>query len=122
MAAGTKKAKPTRTAAILGKIEKAIACADLSKVPAEKLLALRLQYIEAVKTETPPRRKAVKCGSVEEILAAYSDLINEVRAGSITTEQAAKENSILAGMIKAIETSQLKARIEEIERILNNDE
>ena len=55
-------------------------------------------------------------------MQAYTDLINEVRAGRITTEQAAKENSILAGMIKAIETNELKARIEEIERILNNED
>jgi len=117
-----KNAKQGRTAAILEKIDRAIAGADFAKIPAEKLLALRLQYIEAAKSEAPPTRKPMKAGSVEEVLAAYAELINEVRAGRITTEAAAKENNILAGMIKAIETSQLKARIEEIERILNNEE
>ena len=99
----------------------ALAEADFSKIPPDKLLALRLQYVEAVKNEEPPAREKLKAGSVEEILAAYTELINEVRAGRLTGEQAAKENAILAGMIKAIETNQLKARIEEIEKILAND-
>lgn len=120
MAAKT-KTKPETTRAILAKINHAIAKADLSKVPAEKLLALRLQYIEALKSEAPPKRAAMKGGSVEEVLQAYTELINEVRAGRITGEQAAKENAILAGMIKAIETNQLKARIEEIEKILSDE-
>ena len=63
----------------------------------------------------------MKGGSVEEIMDAYKDLLNKVRAGRLTGEQAAKENAILAGMIKAIETNQLKGRIEEIERILNSE-
>lgn len=115
------KKKPETTRAILAKIDRALAEADFSKIPPDKLLALRLQYVEAVKSEDPPAREKLKAGSVEEILAAYTELINEVRAGRLTGEQAAKENAILAGMIKAIETNQLKARIEEIEKILAND-
>ena len=109
------------TRAILKKLDRAIAEADFLKMPPDKLLSLRLQYAEAVRQEAPPARKKMKDGSTGEILAAYIDLINEVRAGTLTTEQAAKENAILAGMIKAIETNDLKARIEEIERILANE-
>ena len=116
-----KKKKPETTRAILAKIDRAIAEADFSKIQPDKLLALRLQYVEAVKNEAPPARAKLKGGSVEEVLAAYTELINEVRAGRITGEQAAKENAILAGMIKAIETNQLKARIEEIEKILSDE-
>ena len=113
--------KPETTSAILAKLDRAIAEADFSKIPPDKLLALRLQYREAVRQETPPPRAKIKGGSVEEILTAYTELLNEVRAGRLTAEQAAKENSILAGMIKAIETSELKKKIDEIERILSND-
>lgn len=113
------KKREQLTGAILAKLERAIAEADLSKIPTEKLLALRLQYAEAVKQEAPPRRKKVKGEGLEEVLAAYTELLNEVRAGRLTAEQAAKENAILSGMIKAIETGELKKRIEEIEHILN---
>lgn len=114
-----KKLETTR--AILAKIERAIAKADFSKIPPDKLLALRLQYTEALKGEAPPKRAKMKGGSVEEILTAYSELINEVREGRLTGEQAAKENAILSNMIKAIETHELKERIEEIEKILSNE-
>lgn len=118
--AKTKKKMET-TRAILAKIDRAIAKADFSKIPPDKLLALRIQYMEALKGEAPPKRAKMKGGSVEEIMDAYTELLNEVRAGRLTGEQAAKENAILAGMIKAIETNQLKGRIEEIERILNSE-
>lgn len=115
------KKKEPLTKAILAKLDRAIAIADFSKIPPDKLLALRLQYAEAVKQETPPPREKMKGGSLEEVLQAYTELINEVRAGRLTAEQAAKENSILSSMIKAIETGELKQRIDEIERILSND-
>lgn len=118
----SKTNKDNRTAAILAKIERAIAQADFSKIPPDKLLVLRLQYTEALKGEAPPKRTKMTGGTVEEIMDAYKELLNEVRAGRLTGEQAAKENAILAGMIKAIETNQLKGRIEEIERILYNEQ
>ena len=115
------KKKPESTRAILAKLDRGIAEADFSKIPTDKLLSLRLQYAEAAKQEEQPRRAKMKGASVEDVLTAYTDLLNEVRAGRMTAEQAAKENAILTGMIKTIETSELKKRIEEIERILNND-
>lgn len=112
---------PETTRAILEKIDRAIARADLSKVPPEKLLAVRLQYIEAMQRDAMPKRKPLKGGDIGTVLKAYIELINAVRAGELTSEQAIKENTILSGMAKAIETHELKDRIEEIERILNDD-
>ena len=106
---------------LLKKLDKAIDKADFSKVAADKLLSIRLQYVEAMQKEITLPRETVKGTTPEEILAAYIDLVNEVRSGNMTTEQAAKENSVLAGMLKAVETVQLKKRIEEIERILAED-
>lgn len=103
---------------LLQKLDKAIDKADFSKVTADKLLSIRLQYVEALQKEITLPRGTVNGTTPEEILAAYIDLVNEVRAGNLTTEQAAKENSVLAGMLKAVETVQLKKRIEEIERML----
>ena len=114
--------KGNRTAAILEKIERAIAQADFSKIPPDKLLVLRLQYTEALKGEAPPKRAKMKGGlTVEQIMDAYTELLNEVRAGRLTGEQAAKETAILSNMVKAIETHEQKQRIEEIERILNSE-
>ena len=116
-----KKLPKEVTRAILGKIEQALSEVDFSEVPPDKLLLLRLHYIKALKQEEPPKRPKMTGASIEEILTAYMELLNEVRAGRLTAEQAAKENSILAGMTKTIEATQLKARIEEIEGILSNE-
>jgi hypothetical protein len=118
--AKTKKKMET-TRAILAKIDRAIAKADFSKIPPDKLLALRIQYMEALKGEAPPKRAKMKGGSVEEIMDAYTELLNQVREGRLTVQQATKETAILSNMVKAIETHEQKQRIEEIERILNNE-
>ena len=118
----SKTNKDNRTAAILAKIERAIAQADFSKIPPDKLLALRLQYTEALKGEAPPKRTKMTGGTVEEIMDAYKELLNEVRAGRLTVQQATKETAILSNMVKAIETHEQKQRIEEIERILSNEQ
>ena len=120
MAAKT-KAKPETTRAILAKIDRAIAKADFSRIPPDKLLSLRIQYMEALKGEAPPKRTKMNGGSVEEIMDAYLELLNQVRAGRLTVQQATKETTILANMVKAIETHEQKQRIEEIERILSNE-
>lgn len=115
-------AKAETTRAILGKIDRAIARADFSKIPPDKLLSLRIQYMEALKGEDPPKRAKMKGGlTVEQIMDAYTELLNEVRAGRLTIQQATKETSILANMVKAIEAHEQNAKIEEIQRILNSE-
>lgn len=108
------------TGKLLQKLDAAIDEADFSKVTADKLLALRLQYVEALQKELAIPRRAINGCGVDDILDAYINLLNDSRAGNITGEQALKENSILQGMLKAVDTMQLKARLEEIEKMLDD--
>ena len=103
---------------ILKKLDKAIEETDFSKVPADRLLAVRLQYVEALQREAFTPRPEMKDATTDEILAAYVDLMNETRSGNITPEQAAKENSILVGLLKAVEASKLKEQLDEIKQML----
>jgi hypothetical protein len=103
---------------ILKKLDQAIEDADFSKVPADRLLSVRLQYVDALNREIIIPRPDMKAATMEEILASYVELMNETRKGNVSTEQASKENSILIGLLKAVETSKLKAQIEEIRAML----
>lgn len=52
------------------------------------------------------------------IVAALADLLNRVRAGEVTTEQAQKESGILAQLLKAYDTVEVKAKLDELEAII----
>lgn len=117
----TRAARIRTTGEILKKLDAAIDAADFSDVPADRLLSIRLQYTEAMQRELVIPREKVKAATAGEILSAYTELLNEVRAGNLTNEQAQKEASILSGMLKAFEGVELKQKIEEIEKMLSSD-
>lgn len=116
----TKEARIRRLGDTLEKIEDAIAKADFATVDPAKLLDFKLKYTEALKGEYVGTKPAIELDSVDgkSIVAALGDLLNRVRAGEVTTEQAQKESGILAQLLKAYDTVEVKAKLDELEAIL----
>lgn len=105
----------------LERVEDALASIDLKEVAPEKLLDFKLKYTKALQKEYVGTEQAYKLGdSLEptDIVKALSNLLNRVRVGEVTTEQANRESLILANLLKAYETVEVKAKLDEIETIL----
>lgn len=106
----------------LKRIDTTLKDADLSKVDAGRLLDYKLKYMEALKNEyvgvSPVMDKAINDG--KGIIAALGDLLDRVRAGDIPQEQAQKETTVLVQLIRAFDTVEVKAKIEELETIMES--
>lgn len=120
----TKEARIKRLGDTLDKINEALERADFSQVDPAKLLDFKLKYTEALKGEYSGIRPALKVDTVDAggIVAAFADLLNRVRAGDISTEQAQKESLVLSQLLKAYDTAEVKAKLEELEAILGGRE
>lgn len=116
----TKEARIRRLGDTLDKINHAIEQADFATVDPAKLLDFKLKYMEALKGEYVGTKPAVELDAVngKSIVAALGDLLNRVRAGEVPTEQAQKESGILAQLLKAYDTVEVKAKLDELEAIL----
>ncbi|MFA7162817.1 MAG: helix-turn-helix domain-containing protein [Eubacteriales bacterium] len=105
----------------LEKVEEALGAVDLQEVAPEKLLDFKLKYTEALQKEyvgTEPAFKFSDTIDPTDIVKALGDLLNRVRAGEVTTEQASKESIILSNLLKAYETVEVKAKLDELEAIV----
>ncbi len=116
----TKEARIRRLGDTLDKINSALEQADFTAVDPAKLLDFKLKYTEALKGEYIGAAPALKLDGIDakDIVKAFSDLLNRVRAGDITTEQAQKEGGILSQLLKAYETVEVKAKLDELEAII----
>lgn len=117
-----KAARIEKLGKLLGKISAAIDQADFSKVPADRLLDMFLKYTDAMRGECLPARERIEGAETENILQAYTDLLNAVRDGSVTGEQAARESAVLGNMLKAVDVMKVQTKLTEIERMLSSEE
>jgi len=120
----TKKARIERLGGTLDKINEALEQADFSTVDPAKLLDFKLKYTEALKGEYIGTKPALNLDSVDAkgIVAAIGDLLNRVRSGDIPTEQAQKESLILSQLLKAYDTVEVKAKLDELEAIIGGQQ
>ena len=116
----TKEARIRKLGDTLSKIDTALAKADLSEVPAEKLLDYKLKYEEALRKEYTPACKPLGDINQHTILTAMGDLLDRVRAGEVTPEQATRESTVLANLLKAYDTVEVKAKLEELGAIIES--
>ena len=119
----TKEARIKRLGDTLESIDTALAQVDLRTVPPEKLLDFKLKYTEALRGEYTGSQSVLKLGDSTDasiIVKALSDLLERVRSGDVTTEQAQKESAVLAQLIKAYDMVELKAKLETLEGILES--
>ena len=116
----TKEARIKRLGETLGKINDALEKADFTTVDPAKLLDYKLKYMEALKGEYTGTQPTKKLENVDAktILDALADLLNRIKAGEITTEQARKEGSVPAQLLKAYDSTELKAKLDELEAIV----
>lgn len=116
----TKEARIRRLGDTLEKINAALEQADFSTVDLAKLLDFKLKYTEALKGEYIGTKPALELDAIDakSIVTALADLLNRVRAGEVTTEQAQKESGILAQLLKAYDTVEVKAKLDELEAII----
>lgn len=117
----TKEARIKRLGDTLEKINEALERADFSQVDPSKLLDFKLKYTEALKGEYVGIKPAFDLGEAvdaKKIVAALADLLNRVRAGEVTTEQASKETAVLTNLLKAYDTVEVKAKLDELEAII----
>lgn len=118
-----KEARIRQLGDTLGRVEDALAKVDLTEVAPEKLLDFKLKYTEALQKEyvgTNPAFKLKDSIGPKDIVTALADLLDRVRAGEVTTEQANRESLILSNLLKAYETVEVKAKLDEIETIIGS--
>lgn len=115
-----KEARIKRLGGTLEKIDEALDKTDFSTIDAAKLLDYKLKYAEALKGEYVRTTPALELENIdgERIMAAFGDLLNRVRAGDVTTEQAQKESLILSQLLKAHYTVNIQSKLEILETIL----
>lgn len=116
----TKKARIKKLGDTLDKINNALEQVDFSEVDPVRLLDFKLKYMEALKGEYVGTKPTLKLDVVDgdKIVSALGDLLNRVHTGDVTTEQAHKESIILAQMLKAYDTVEVKAKLDELEAII----
>jgi len=120
----TKEARIKKLGDTLDSINTALEGADLSQIPPEKLLEYKLKYMEALKGEytgsgTPYQFTADKI-EPKDIVTALGDLLNRVRTGEVTPEQANRESTIIANLLKAYDTVEVKEKLNALESLIGS--
>ena len=117
----TKEARIRKLGDTLANINTALEGVDLSTVAPEKLLDYKLKYTEALKEEYTGNTQVYRfCDEVrpQDIVAALRDLLNRVRAGDITPEQANRESSVIVNLLRAYDVVEVKAKLDTLEAIM----
>ena len=120
----TKEARIKKLGETLDGINTALDGADLSQIPPEKLLEYKLKYTEALKGEytgsgTPYQFTADKI-EPKDIVTALGDLLNRVRTGEVTPEQANRESTVIANLLKAYDTVEVKEKLNTLESLIGS--
>lgn len=104
-----KEAHITKLGETLKRIDEAIDEADLKRIPAEKLLKLKLEYeerIQALRTDTTEGTETFKDCTTQELLDAVVSLYERLRSGTVTAQQAKAELNALGEVKKAISANE----------------
>ena len=117
----TREARITKLGQALESIEDALSKADLTQVSPEKLLDYKLKYMEALKQEfidTTPAIPLDDTFNPRDIIVVLADLLKRIRNRETNLDQATRETMVIANILKAYETVELKAKLETIEGIV----
>ncbi len=94
---------------------------DLSKVNTDKLLELQLRYFEELKGEYVETGQRTRIGpklNSSDINEELHAVLARYRAGEISEDQAKLEQTILQSMLKAIEQTELAAKLERLGAVI----
>lgn len=120
----TKEARIEKLGTTLKGITDALDRVNLEAVPAEKLLDFKLKYTQALKEEYIGTGKSYKLPvdadklTAKDLVAAFADLLNRVRAGEVTDSQASKESALLTNLLRAYDAVELQSKIDALEAII----
>lgn len=117
-----KEARIKRLGETLDKIDSAVEQLDFTLIAPAKLLDLQIAYTNALKEEYNSLRPAgeLKADTPQGIIEALINLLDRARAGEVTKEQATSESTIIINLLRAIDIVEVKAKIDELERIIDN--
>ena len=96
---------------------------DLSKVKIDKLLDLQLRYFEQLKGEYVETGQRTKTGpklNSGDIAKQLQGVLARYRAGEIDESQAKLEQAVLQSMLKAIEQTDLAAKLDRLEATIQS--
>ena len=96
---------------------------DLSKVKTDKLMELQLRYFGELKIEYVKTGQRTRIGpklNSRDIGEQLEILLYRFRAGETDEAQAKLEQAILQSMLKAIEQTELAAKLERLEAIIQS--
>ena len=95
----TREARIKRIGETLSRIDEALASADLSAIPPEKLLDYKLKYTAALKEEYTGLASTEATGAAQTTLEAIQGLYLRIASGETTSDQAKAELNILDHMV-----------------------
>lgn len=102
-------------------IQEEISGRDLSKVSTERLMELQLRYFGELKNEYVATAMENKTGTKlnsRDIGEQLETVLTRYRAGEIDESQAKLEQAVLQSMLKAVEQTELAAKLERLEAIV----
>lgn len=109
----------------LNTIEQALTEADLSTVAPEKLLDMKLKYLEALGAEyITPREPLInnnEAPAPKKLILALAEIVDKVRAGDLSDKQADKEVKAIYNLLKGYEVIELKEKVEFLELALGKN-
>jgi hypothetical protein len=107
----------------LNAIQHEISKRDLSKIKTDKLMELQLRYFGELKGEyvkTGERTKIDTKLNSSDICEQLQTVLTRYRAGEIDESQVKLEQAILQSMLKGIEQTELAAKLERLEAIVDS--
>ena len=117
----TREARIMKLGDTLVNINAALDKTDLSSVSPEKLLDFKLKFTEALKAEyidtNPPQRLGTHF-KAQDILKVLGNLLDRIRAGEISMEQAGRESLVIGNLLKAYDTVELQNKLQTLEAII----
>lgn len=106
---------------ILLKIDDALTNADLTELPADKLLDYKLKYMDTLNNEyisLPDDNEKPSDVTTNYILSSFNSLYDRIKKGEISKDQASKEILVLSNMLKAYDAVELQTKLQTLEAIV----
>lgn len=104
-------------------IDKALKEADLTSVAPEKLLDMKLKYMEALGAEYIPVREPLSGGETptpQKLILALAEIVDKVRTGELNDKQADKEAKAIYNLLKGFEIVELKDKLDALSSVIGS--
>jgi transposase-like protein len=117
-----KEARIEQLGGTLEKINTELDKRDFEKISTDKLLDHKMKYMQALQEEfiDLDRDNTITKLNAQEIIGEIVNLLQRLKSGEITKEQAYRENYILMNILKAYEASILEKKIDTLEAIIQS--